>query len=192
MAVDLTHLLRKFRPNRDFEVDGARRMTHVPSLGIHAYLHTLFQAADAQVQQKFIDPLNLPEQVRAFYRTYNGADLFSDNFSLYGFFPENYLLDRLNKYYPYNILDINHEYVDDPRASDIFVIGSYGFDRSRVYVEKATGVIFCGTGSDLTRIRAIWPTFETWIQQEIARLCECFDECGNRLVELEELLPRCQ
>jgi hypothetical protein len=164
-------------------------MTHVPSRGSLAYLNTIFEAADADVQREIIDPLKLPSQVRSFYRKYNGAHLFLDSLSVYGFFPKVYQLDRLRKTYPYNIFDTNRQFFSDLSMSEIIIVGSYGFDRSEVFVDKATGSVSCSVGDDLSSIRATWPSFESWLEEEIARFCEFFDESGNQLVELEDTLP---
>ncbi len=187
--ISLENLLTKFRRYKNYEFEGALRMTHVPSRGSGAYLNTIFEAADDVVQREIIDPLKLPSQVRSFYRKYNGAHLFLDSLSVFGFFPKVYQLDRLRKSYPYNIIAINREFFDDSSTSDIILVGSYGFDRSEVFVEKATGTVSCSVADDLSSIRATWPSFESWLEEEIARFCEFFDESGNQLVELEDTLP---
>lgn len=187
--IPLEQLLHKFRPHKNFECQDAYHITHVPSRGPGGYLHTIFKPANDEVQRKNIDPLNLPYQVREFYLLYNGAHMFSDSFSIYGFFPKAYSLDRMNRYYPYNIENVNKEYFDNLLASDIIIIGSYGYDRSEVFVEKATGIINCAVGEDLSMLRSTWPSFEFWITEEIERISEFFDEYGNQLVKLEEMLP---
>jgi len=190
-VVDLRGLLRKFKQCNDYEHRGACHMTHVPSDGRLAYLNIIFEAADATVQRQTIDPLGLPSELTDFYRRYNGAHLLSDNLSLYGFFPSVYLYDRMDERmsYPYNIADTNARQLDDWLTSDVFIFGSYGYDRSEVYVEKSTGLITCSVGDDLSRSRATWPSFETWITEEIERMSGFFDEWGNRLVEPENMLP---
>lgn len=136
--ISLEKMLCKFKPHKNFEYEGSHRMTHIPSLGEYAYLHTIFDAADNDVQRGNIDSLRLPSELREFYRTYNGAHLFSDNFSLYGFFPAEYLYERENwrKSYPYNIEDTNAEFMSDWISSDIIVIGSYEFGSLRGFRRK--------------------------------------------------------
>ncbi len=189
--ISLEGLLSKFKPYKNCDYEGAYFLTHVPTVGPLAYLHTIFEAADPEVQRKIIDRLSLPSELREFYRRYNGAHLFSDSLSLYGFFPKEYFYDRadLRKSWPYNIEDSNKEHFENWLSNSILLIGSYGIDRSRVFVEKASGHVDCSFGDNLNRTRASWPSFETWITEEIHRLSECFDEYGNRLVDLEETLP---
>ena len=187
----LESLLKKFKPLGNYEYKGAIHLTHVPLLGRLAYLNIIHTAAHDVIQHDIIDPLRLPDQLRRFYRTYNGADLFSDLMSVYGFFPKTYLYERTDerRSYPYNILDLNARHFNEVHSSEYFLFGSYGFDRSVVFTERRTGRVHCAFGEDMNRIRTTWEDFETWIRCEIDRLSKCFDEYGNRLVELEETLP---
>ena len=192
--ISLEKLLINFKPINNDEYEGAKMMTNLPFKSKFAYLNIIFSAVDTETQRDIIDPLCLPSQLREFYRIYNGVDLFFDNFNIYGFFPKVYLLERQNfrKRYPYNIIDINHEYFDDLINNELFIFGSYyGYDnRSEVFVEKESGRIWCSVGDNLRKTRASWPSFEIWLKEEIARLSECFDEYGHMLVDTEEdLLP---
>jgi len=189
--ISLEELLSKFKPCNNVEYEGRKFMTLVPSVGDLAYLNIIYDAACADVQRDIIDPLKLPADVREFYRTYNGADLFAGLFSLYGFMPKKYLIyrDDWRKTLPYNILDLNERFFDNLAASNIVLFASYGFDRSGVFIERSTGLVHCSVADNLRRIRASWVSFETWLEEEIGRLSECFDENGNRLVEIEETLP---
>jgi hypothetical protein len=189
--VSLEDLLQKFNPYKNLEYGGRHFMTHVPTLGTLAYLNIIFDPSDLDIQLDIIDPLVLPNEIRLFYKVYNGAHLFSDLLSIYGFLPKVYKLERddRRKTLPYNIIDINKEYIDDLLTSEIFIFGSYGFDRSELFIERATGRIYCSVGDDINKFRATWPSFETWLVEEIGRLSDCFDKNGNRLVEFEETLP---
>jgi hypothetical protein len=91
--------------------------------------------------------------------------------------------------YPYNVLHSNAQCGNDPLKSEIFIFGSYGFDRSRLYVEKESGMVSCSVGDELSRLRRTWPSFDVWLKEEIVRMSDFFDEVGNQLVEHEDLLP---
>jgi hypothetical protein len=189
--ISLEHLLRKFKAHGNFEYEGRSFMTHVPSAGPCAYLNIIFAPAIPLVQKEIIDPLQLPDDLRAFYHKYNGADLFLHLVSVYGFLPAVYKFERSDwrKTLPYNLVNSNREYSNNLELSNVILVGSYGYDRSEVYVERETGHVHCSIANDLTKTRATWPSFEVWLTEEIARLSDCFDEHGNRLVELEETLP---
>ena len=105
--------------------------------------------------------------------------------------PLHYLIHRddWRKSLPYNIIHQNQYFFDDPVSCPIWLIGSYGFDRSEVFVEKVTGLIYCSVGEDLRRQRKVWPSFERWLTEEVTRMCDFFDEHGNQLVEKEDMLP---
>lgn len=189
--ISLENLLSKFKPHKNVEYEGRKFMTNVPAVGELAYLNIIYDAADDEIQRDIIDPLRLPTDLRDFYRTYNGAHLFSNLLRLYGFRPKSYLFDRDNRWraLPYDLIDTNAEFFKDWQSSGIILVGSYGYDRSEVYVERSTGLVHCSVADNLRRIRASWVSFETWLEEEIGRLSECFDENGNRLVEIEETLP---
>lgn len=143
------------------------------------------------MQKEIIDSLHLPSELRGYYRKYNGADLFSDHLSIYGFRPQKYLYDRSDwrKSFPYNIFDANQRFFDDLMSHRIVLFGSYMHDRFRVFIERTTGHVYCSTGEDLDQIRATWPSFEVWITEEIARLSDGFDENGIMLIDIEDTLP---
>ena len=191
MPIAIEPLIKKFRPCQDLDFQGRHFRTLVPSVGDLAYLNIIYDAAEIEVQQQTIDPLRLPLSIREFYRKHNGADLFANNLSIYGFYPSAYLIERNDwrKSLPYNIIQTNQEYFSNTRESDIFVFGSYGFDRSELFIEKATGIVHCSVGDDLSRIRKTWPSFDTWITEEITRMCDFFDEEGHQLVDQEDMLP---
>ena len=189
--VILEDLLCKFRENNDLEFEGRLFKTHVPSVAPRAYLNIIYRAANADVQREIIDPMGLPANLRAFYRRYNGARLFFDLLSIYGFLPRHYLLEREDwrKILPHSLVDSNTEYSNSPTSSSILLVGSYGYDRSEIYVDRTTGRVTCTVGRGLSGSRAEWSSFENWLEEEIRRLSECFDEFGNQLVEDEDTLP---
>jgi hypothetical protein len=191
MSLKLEDLLTKFKDINNFEFEGRKFMTNVKSVALKAYLHIIFSAANEDIQRNIIEPLNLPASLRDFYRHYNGAHLFIDTLSIYGFRPRNYLIDRSDwrKHLPYDFVDANAQHLDIVKSSAIVLVGSYGYDRSRVYVERASGKVFCCVEDNFKRIRASWASFEDWIQQEILRLSHCYDAEGNLLVSLELTLP---
>jgi hypothetical protein len=189
--IRLEQLLHKFQPNNDFEFEGRHFKTNVPSVAPKAYLNIIFDAANDEVQEEIIDPLGLSDEIRAFYRAYNGASLLSESISIYGFQPKSYLIERgdWRKLPPYNIMDTNERYYDNVVFSRYLIFASYYPDRSKVFMERREGRVYCAVGDDLSRIRASWPSFEFWITEELERLSTYFDQHGNRLVELEDTLP---
>lgn len=190
MMIDLVKLLKKFNDINDFEFEGRLFKTNVPSVAPKAYLNILYKSADDTIQKQ-IDSFMLPEQVRSFYNNFNGANLLSSSIDISGFLPENYLLVRTDfrQSLPYNIADSNLTYSIDLKNDNIIVIGSYGYDRSRVYVEKSTGKIFCSYENNLKEIRTSWDSFDEWLGIELSRLIKHFDENGNRIVDMKETLP---
>ena len=120
-----------------------------------------------------------------------GAHWLAGAFSIYGFFPFVYLYDRkdFRRSYPYTIEEAHVRFNLDLRTRGIVLVGSYEWDRSVVFVDKSTGLVRCSVGDDLSELRAVWPCFDSWIEEEIERLSEYFDEFGNQLADSEAMVP---
>ncbi len=192
MKLKIESYLEKFKNINDFEFEGRKFKTNVQSVAPKAYLSIIYDAADINIQKEIIDPLELPSQLRNFYRYYNGVSLFADLFSIYGFLPHHYLLSVIHdwrKSLPYHFVKINERFFKDIFNSEILFFGSYGYDRSELFIEKSTGKIYCCVEDNLNKIRASWPSFENWIEFEIKRLASYHDENGNIIVDLKDTLP---
>jgi len=189
--IDILSLLGKFKPRDNYRYMGAHCLTHIPRLGECAYLNTIFEPAEQGVQQQLIDPLQLPGQLRDFYRQDNGLHLLSDTLSVHGFFPRRFLYERedLKRRYPYNVMQPYGNHSNDCPNTELFFFASYVYDRSHVVIEKKSGKVVCLYPDSIKEIRAFWPTFEQWLITEVQRLSDGFDENGIRLIPLEATLP---
>jgi len=187
----LDRLFNKFRNNNNIEYSGTLFLTNVPSVAPFAYLNIIFPAADKEIQERKIDSLHLPVQLREYYFNYNGAVLLSDTINIFGFRPNKYLLERddWRKILPMDLIEENQEYYGHMALSKLLLIGYYSPDVSYVGLERPTGKVYCCEGRNIYKIRASWPSFDIWLESELKRLVEYFDEYGNRLVEQEEMLP---
>lgn len=68
-------------------------------------------------------------------------------------------------------------------------IGSYGYDRSMVCINRDTEVVSCFQGVEFAKLRKTWPNLENWLIEEIRRLSILFDSDGKLLVSEDQLLP---
>ena len=184
-------LLENFEPANNIEYKGKRFLTHVPWVAPKAYLNIIFPPAKSEVQNKLIDPLQLPREVRSFYRQCNGASLFSGSIHILGFVSRDSLIDRSNwkGLPPHDLIGVNEEFFDDIYCNANAIVGSYAPDASRVVVQKTNGEVYCSIGSDLSGVRATWGSFESWIESEVKRVSQFFDRRGRRLVDDDLLLP---
>ena len=191
MPVNFDALLSKFENLGDFEHEGRVFRTNAKSIAPRAYLNIYYRAAVEEIQRRIIDPLDLPQDVREFYRIYNGATLFIGAINVYGFLPPGQLIERgdWRKRLPYNFIETNEQYFVSLASSEILCLGSYGYDLSRVGVSRDTGEVICVEGSNFNHVRAKWRSFESWLTNEIERISNYFDSVGNRLVDEERTLP---
>ncbi len=191
MTIDFDALLSKFEDIADFEYEGRVFRTNAQSIAPRAYLNIYYRAAVEEIQKTIIESLGLPQDVREFYRTHNGANLFVGAIHIYGFLPPGQLIERgdWRKRLPHNFIIINEEYFPDLILRNSLCLGSYGYDLSMVCVSRDTGEIICVEGSNFNRVRAKWGSFESWLTSEIVRLSNYFDSVGHRLVDIERTLP---
>lgn len=180
MSIDLFGLLRQFRTFNDFENDLAWYCTQVPWIGQEAYLNVIYRPARPQVLAEVGAKLRFPDPLFEFLSGHNGAKLFSGAFNLYGVVEAGNLLNRQDSFWlpPFNIEEANR--VWRTHAEDLLVFGGYRFDGSRVCISRSSGRVF------LFKKNACEPELccgdlESWLPEEIARLCSLFDNEGKRL-----------
>jgi hypothetical protein len=187
---DLRSILGQCRDAGSVETRDAFFCTKVPRVGAQAYLNIIYKPPTAELRNEITTELRLPSRVEAFFRTYNGARLFLDELSIYGCLPQVYLLNRADPLAipPFGIREANSEFREE-LAPDDLLVGSYGYDRSLVYVKRSSGRVVCAEGKNLRKSRADWESLDAWLNGEIPRLAAQFDANGNRSVGEEFSLP---
>jgi hypothetical protein len=188
MSINLPTLLERFRAFNDFENEVASYRTLVPWVGPEAYLNIIFRGASAQLLSDFAGNLCLPVPIIAFLAQHNGAKLFSGSLNLYGVVEPGRLLNRRDSFSlpPYNIDGANRSWSVDPQR--LLVIGGYQFDGSQVCIDRTSGQILFFKKKRATPDHS-WTTLESWLQEEISRLCSLFDSDGRRLCPASETVP---
>jgi hypothetical protein len=84
---------------------------------------------------------------------------------------------------------MNREFAKPLDTQNLVCIGSYGWDRSLVCVDRLSFEVVCFKGEDFSMRRKIWRSLEHWIVSELARIEVYFDASGNCLVEPGQLVP---
>lgn len=189
MSIDLQRLLDRFRAFKDFDNAIASYRTLVPWVAPEAYLNIIYRPAPPQLLSDVGAKLRFPAPVFELLANYNGAKLFSGSFYLHGIVEPGRLLNRQDGFSmpPYNIEGANRSWRIDP--SRLLVIGGYQFDGSHVCIERSTGKILFFEAKQ-TIAQLTWPNLESWLREEISRLCTLFDTDGRRLWPESETVPR--
>ena len=160
----------------------------------HAYLHTIYRPADPLVVHVVASDLQFPRSLVAHFATCNGGTLFHASVTcigihLFGCVPERRTIVR-DPEAPDEPLDIRTPNLLAP--PDFVVFGSYGYDLSRLMVNRQDETVRCSVGKDMSRIRCEWSSIDECLESEIERLGALFSKDGEALVPCEELLPPAQ
>jgi hypothetical protein len=188
MTIDLPSLLERFRVFHDFDNDVAAYRTLVPWVGAEAYLNIVYRPAPSHLLSSVAARLRFPSPILEFLSHYNGANLFSGAINLYGVVEPGRLLNRSDGFSlpPFNIEGANKSWRVDPQH--LLVIGSYRFDGSKVCVDRSSGQILFFKRNQIAP-GVSWPRFESWLLEEISRLCPLFDYDGRRICPESETVP---
>jgi len=168
---------------------GARRIGYVPHVGSEAYLHCIpapLSTEEVQELEMSVGRTFRPE-FKSFLRHANGLKVFSGALGIYGL-RSNYAREPVSMAasLPFDIRTPNvRERPKGLHATDV-VVGSYGEDGSEVVLKENGSVIRVArrTGEELNG----WPSFEYWLNAEVARLCKMFDAKG-RCLDNARILP---
>jgi hypothetical protein len=187
--IDLLGLLSKFHAAKDHESEVALFRTHVPWVAPLAYLNIIYKPAASEVLSDVAAKLQVPASFVALLARYNGAILFSGGLSLYGVVRKDQLLDRTDSFsrLPFNIETENRGRFPD---RDRFLkIGGYGFDGSHTCIDRRDSRIDVFHRGDKEPYCS-WATLDGWLDSEIRRFSDLFDESGKPLVAESDMLPR--
>jgi hypothetical protein len=189
MDIDLLDLISSFDVVDDRENEIAFFRTHVPWVGSHAYLHTVYKAITEDVLSVCARKLDIPNPVLKFLRRQNGADLFSGALYIYGVVRSGQLLNRSDPFSlpPFSIENANAEALGFD-LTRFLAVGGYGFDGSQVRIDRNDLSIKAFPRKSDTPT-ALWPDFDHWLFSEITRLSALFDRSGKRLIDGSATLP---
>jgi hypothetical protein len=190
-ATEIERLLAKYVNVDDFVHNGVQFKTNVPWVAPKAYLHILFPPAPANVLEQRTIELNIPLVLKDFYSQWNGAALFAGELAIYGLLPDKYLSNRSDwrSQLPFNLIDESRRWRAELDRRNLLCFGSYSYDRSRLCVSRDSGLITAFAADRLEKIRATWPSFESFLSNELERLSAFFDEYGKCAFPSEALLP---
>jgi hypothetical protein len=187
--VDLPRLIAKFQAVDNRESSVADFYTRVLWVAPDAYLNILFKPAPTDVLSDVGSKLKMPAPVLELLAQHNGAMLFSTSLSLYGVVRQGQQLNRSDPFSlpPFNI-EIENRSWPPPDRDRFLKIAGYGFDGSGVCIDRLNLHIFVFHRGDKEPYSS-WPTLDDWLNSEIRRLAEMFDQSGKCLVDESQTLP---
>ena len=190
--IKLRNHFDKFDSARNVENELAYFLTPVPWVAPDAYLNVVWKGANPENLKRVGERVKIPAEFRDFLRIQNGAVLFSDALSIFGVHEEGQLLNRNGplQALPFNIEEENENWLP-PEPSRFLAIGAYGFNGSRVCVDRTNGEISLFPRDACTPAKCIysWRSIGEWLKSEIERLSTLFDRMGCRLVDQHFTVP---
>ena len=152
------------------------RAPHVAEL---AWLHEIYPVLnDADIVNLEVE-LNtkIPEDYKFFLQHYsNGLGVFVSKFSLYGLRKELGRSIEASRQ-PFSPVISNIDERAENAKPSYFFIGTYSWDRSKLYIDAETGIVHYCDRWDATSLYQ-WNSFSQMLLSEIKRLTNLFDENG--------------
>ncbi|WCC43727.1 SMI1/KNR4 family protein (plasmid) [Tenacibaculum finnmarkense] len=182
-------LLFKKKGFKEFN-NGAKLFGKAVHIASEAYSHKLFKPLNKDDIRLLENEINtkIPKEYKDFLlNKTNGLLFFVANFSLDG------LRKQLGRdleagAQPFDLQTPNTLEKPKNTKEEYFFIGGYGYDASKLYIDKNTGKVHYCKRYDATSLFE-WESFEEMISQETKRIFKLFDDKGVRLVPGKEILP---
>ncbi|UKB82717.1 SMI1/KNR4 family protein [Chryseobacterium sp. MEBOG06] len=175
----------------DSSSDGAIMIGKAPFKGPEAWLNIIYPKVKEEEIAILERELNttIPESYKHFLMGYsNGGNFLSSTLSLYGFRRQLTRDPKANSRQPFSPISANIYEQPDNAKESYFFIGSYQWDRSRLYIDKDTNIVHCCERWDATS-KVQWSSFEEMLLSELKRLYRLFDDKGKEIDEDASTVP---
>lgn len=169
--------------------NGTQLAGHLPHLAPKAYLHELPLPATTRAIRRMEKELKkeLPEDLIALYKGFNGFSVFHGGLNLFGSTHGNRF--SIDERLPFPLVGGNHSLKVPPETTqDILYIGTFGMDASLAYVDLNDGTVHRTTRSELKKL-ASWDSIADWILIEVLRLDKIVEDIRPFEMLGEEYLP---
>lgn len=170
--------------------NGAKLFGKATHIAPEAYNHELYKVLtndDIEQLEEEIG-ISIPSCYKLFLTTKtNGLRFFVGNFSLDGL-RKQLGRDLEAAAQPFDLQTPNTMEKPKNAKEEHFFIGGYGYDGSKLYIDKMTGKVHFCKRKDATSLHE-WDSFEKMIIKETSRIFKLFDSKGVRLVSGKETLP---
>jgi hypothetical protein len=166
-------------------VNGTILICKVPHIAPEAWFHIMYpkiiKQQISEIEQELSIPL--PNDYKDFLLTTNGINIFSDSLRIYGK-RTSYVREGDEAIQPYD-LALHHTELKCYIPDNLLVIGSYSWDGSHIVYDLDTNQIYrCERYS--SKVLNSWSNLKTFLNDEIKRLTNFFDENG---IEYDEDVP---
>ena len=169
--------------------DGTHLIGKAPHIAPLAWLHSIYPGLTEQnileLEKQLKHPI--PDDYKSFLRISNGLSVFNTTLSLFGL-RRNYDRSVDQVWQPFDILTSNIRERPENAKSNVFIIGSYDWDGSLLFIDSKTNKVNLCDRDDVTSLYE-WPDFETMLRSEISRLITLFDKNGKELDADSSTLP---
>lgn len=175
---------------RKVEATGAFLIGHAPHIASEAWLNSVYPCLSERdtLELEALLGTTIPPEYRHFLQNIsNGMNVLVDEFCLFGK-RKNYIRTSMDATrQPFSLSDALEE---KPRnaTTDMFFIGGYSWDGSKLYIDKRDNKINFCQRYDCTPQKS-WSNLEEMFLDEIPRLYSLFDDNGIPYDETQSTLP---
>jgi len=169
---------------------GTKLIGRVPHVAPMAWLHLLFPPLIDKDIKKLEKEMKrrIPEPYKDFLLQYgNGISIFSDSLNLYGL---RKMAGRSvdAAWQPYSLITPNTFERPKNAKDEYILIGGYGWDGSKVYINANNNKVYYCARWDATPLYE-WNSFEEMLLSEVKRIQTHFDSEGKRLDKTVPVIP---
>jgi len=156
-----------------------------------AWLHTIFKGLNNAELSKLESKLDtdIPIEYKAFLKQTNGLHLFNTSFNLFGLRETYNRNSELENRLPFSLSTKNT--IEKPLnvPEEYFIIGSYDWDGSNLYIDKSTNKVY---RSEKGSVKALneWANLHEMISFELDRLISQHNKDGTEINTTEPKTPR--
>lgn len=172
------------------ETTGAFLIGHAPHIAPEAWLNSIYSCLSEQETSdlELLLGTNIPYEYRYFLQNIsNGMNVLVDELCLFGK-RTNYTRTSFDATrQPFNLRDALEE---KPHNStpEMFLIGGYSWDGSKLYIDKKDNKVYYCQRYDCTPLKS-WDSLSNMLQSEVERLYNLFDTNGKQINENEPTTP---
>jgi hypothetical protein len=182
--------LKEYKPLEEEHLsDGTHLIGKAPHIAPLAWLHTIYPGLTdeniSELEEKI--GVSIPDSYKDFLRLSNGLNVFNTTLSLFGL-RKNYDRSHDQVWQPFDILTPNLRERPENARSNVFIIGSYDWDGSYLFIDRKTNKVHLCDRDDAASLYE-WPNLEVMLRSEIDRLITLFDKNGKELYADTSTLP---
>lgn len=188
---DYLNIVKKWKNNENGSIrlaNGTELILQLNTKNKNEWLHELYASLeDDEIKQiKQDSPIPLPQSYLDFLKEFNGLQIFNGQLNIYGLYNNEKIYEKDKA--PFDLFDINNIRVKNT-PNEWFFFGSYGYDGTKMMFDTSqqNNKVYRTERYSLEILNE-WESFEEWLNSEVERIANHFEENGNCLVE--DLTPK--